>query len=177
VCYDQPKLSKWSEERTFTTAMMAVPFYELCSPACGSQDIILTPNFAWEAVKGATGYEVQLATTETFTVGVVKGKTTINAWVCPETLEYATTYYWRVKAVKDGIYSDWTYCMFTTIAKPVPPTPPVEVTVPPAQPAPVINIPPTEMITPNWIYAIIGVGSALAIVVIVLIVRARRPPA
>jgi len=177
VCYDQPKLSKWSEERTFTTALLAVPFGELCSPDCGSQNIILTPNFAWEAVDGATGYEVQLATTETFTVGVVKGKTTVNAWVCPETLEYASTYYWRVRAEKDGIYSDWTYCMFTTMAEPVPPTPPVEVTVPPAQPAPVINIPAAKMITPTWIYAIIGVGAALAIVVIVLIVRTRRPPA
>jgi hypothetical protein len=175
VCYDQPHLSKWSEERSFTTALIPVPFDELCSPDCGSQNIILTPNFAWEAVDGATGYEVQLATTETFTVGVVKGKTTVNAWVCPETLDYASTYYWRVRAEKDGIYSDWTYCMFTTMTEPVPPTPPVEVVVPPAQPAPVINIPPTEMITPTWIYAIIGVGAALAIVVIVLIVRARRP--
>jgi hypothetical protein len=177
VCYDQPKLSKWSEERTFTTALFAVDFDELCSPNCGSQDIILTPNFAWEAVDGATGYEVQLATTETFTVGVVKGDTTVNAWVCSETLEYASTYYWRVRAEKDGIYSDWTYCMFTTMAEPVPPTPPVEVTVPPAQPAPVINIPAAKMITPTWIYAIIGVGAALAIVVIALIVRTRRPPA
>jgi len=48
--------------------------------------------------------------------------------------------------------------------------------VPPAAP-PVINIPPAKMITPTWIYAMIGVGAALAIVVIVLIVRTRRPPA
>jgi len=44
-------------------------------------------------------------------------------------------------------------------------------------PAPVINIPPAQQITPTWIYAIIGVGAALAIVVIVLIARTRRPPA
>jgi len=43
------------------------------------------------------------------------------------------------------------------------------------QPAPVINIPPAEEITPTWIYAIIGIGCALAVVVIVLIVRTRRP--
>jgi hypothetical protein len=177
VCQGKPRLSKWSEERSFTTALMAVPFADLCSPACGSQDIILTPNFAWGAVEGATGYEVQLSTTETFTVGVVKGKTTVNAWVCPTTLEYATTYYWRVRAEKDGIYSDWTYCMFTTMTEPEAPTPPVVIEqVPPSAP-PVINIPPAEMITPTWIYAIIGVGAALAIVVIVLIVRTRRPPA
>jgi hypothetical protein len=177
VCVGSPTLSKWSEERSFTTAMMAVPFVDLCSPACGSQDIILTPNFAWGAVSGATGYEVQLSPTETFTAGVIKGKTTVNAWVCPTTLEYATTYYWRVRAEKDSIYSDWTYCMFTTMPEPVAPTPPVVVQqVPPSAP-PVINIPPAKMITPTWIYAIIGVGAALAIVVIVLIVRTRRPPA
>jgi len=39
----------------------------------------------------------------------------------------------------------------------------------------VINIPPAEEITPTWIYAIIGIGAALAVVVIVLIVRTRRP--
>jgi hypothetical protein len=177
VCVGSPTLSKWSELRSFTTAMMPVPFVDLCSPACGSQDIILTPNFAWGAVEGATGYEVQLSPTETFTAGVIKGKTTVNAWVCPETLEYATTYYWRVRAEKDSIYSDWTYCMFTTMPEPVAPTPPVVVEQVPPSPAPVINIPPTKMITPTWIYAIIGVGAALAIVVIVLIVRTRRPPA
>jgi photosystem II stability/assembly factor-like uncharacterized protein len=177
VCHNAPYLSKWSEERSFTTAMMAVPFANLCSPACGSQDIILTPNFAWGAVEGATGYEVQLSPTETFTVGVVKGKTMVSAWVCPTTLDYASTYYWRVRAEKDTVYSDWTYCMFTTMAEPVAPTPPVVVEqVPPSAP-PVINIPPATMITPTWIYAIIGVGAALAIVVIVLIVRTRRPPA
>jgi hypothetical protein len=177
VCQGKPTLSKWSEERSFTTALLAVPFYDLCSPACGAQDIILTPNFAWGAVEGATGYDVELSTTETFTVGVVKGKTSVNAWVCPTTLEYATTYYWRVRAVKDSIYSDWTYCMFTTMPEPAEPTPPVVVEEVPPSPAPVINIPPKQMITPTWIYAVIGVGAALAIVVIVLIVRTRRPPA
>jgi hypothetical protein len=177
VCQGQPTLSKWSEERTFTTALLAVPFADLCSPDCGAQDIILTPSFSWGEVDGATGYDVELATTETFTVGVIKGKTTVNAWKPGVTLEYATTYYWRVRAFKDGVYSGWTYCLFTTMEEPVEPPPPVEVVVPPPPPAPVINIPPAQMITPTWIYAIIGVGAALAIVVIVLIVRTRRPPA
>jgi len=175
VCQGKPTLSKWSVERTFTTALLGVPFADLCSPPCGAQDIILTPNFAWGTVKGATGYNIELATTETFTAGVIKGKSTVNAWVCPVTLEYATTYYWRVRAEKDGIYSAWTVCMFTTMAKPVAPTPPVEIT--PAPPAPQINIPPAQMITPNWIYAIIGIGAALCVGVIALIVRTRRPPA
>jgi hypothetical protein len=177
VCHGAPYLSKWSELRSFTTAMTTVGFSNLCSPACGSQDIILTPNFAWGAVEGATGYEVGLSTTDTFTAVVAGGATEVNAWVCPTTLDYATTYYWRVRAVKDTVYSDWTYCMFTTMPEPVAPTPPVVVQQVPPSPPPVINIPPAQMITPKWIYAIIGVGAALAIVVIVLIVRTRRPPA
>jgi hypothetical protein len=56
--------------------------------------------------------------------------------------------------------------------EPTPPTPPVEVT---ETPAPVINIPSAEETTPTWIYAMIGIGAALVVVVIVLIVRAMRP--
>ena len=172
VALGSPTLSKWSEERTFITALLAVPY--LCSPVCGGQDIILTPNFSWDAVEGATGYDIELATTETFTAGVVSGSSIVNAWVT-EPLDYATTYYWRVRAEKDGVFSDWSVCIFTTMEEPVEPPPPVEIT--PAPPAPTIEIPPAQMITPNWIYAVIGIGAALCVVVIVLIVRTRRPPA
>ena len=173
VCQGQPYLSKWSEERTFKTALLAVP--ELCSPICGGQDIILTTNFSWDAVPGATGYDIELATTETFTAGVVTGSSTVNAWVT-EPLEYATTYYWRVRAEKDGVVSDWTVCIFTTIEAAVPAPPPVVVEpTPPAPvvPTPIIEFPPT----PSWVWAIIGIGTALVVVVIVLTVRTRRPPA
>ncbi len=175
VCMCKPVLSKWSEERTFSTAMSAIIFEDLCSPACGSQDIILTPNFAWGPVTGATGYDIELATTETFTAGVIRGSSTVNAWVLTEPLEYSTTYYWRVRAEKNGVYSAWTVCMFTTMKKPVAPTAPVTVEqVPPPQ----ITVEvPVQQIAPNWIYAIIGIGAALVVVVIVLIARTRRPTA
>ena len=174
VCKGHPTLSKWSEERTFMTALVAVP--ELCSPECGGQDIILTPNFSWDEVPEAIGYDIELATTETFTAGVVRGSSTVNAWVYGEPLEYGTTYYWRVRAEKNGIFSDWTVCIFTTIEEPVEEPPPVVVgPTPPAPvvPAPMLELPPT----PIWVWAIIGIGAALAVVVIVLIVRSRRPPA
>jgi len=173
VCQGKPTFSKWSEERTFMTAL--VPVVDLCSPVCGGQDIILTPNFSWDAVDGATGYDIEIATTETFTAGVVKGSSTVNAWVT-EPLEYATTYYWRVRAEKDGILSDWSVCIFTTLEAPVP-APPLVVVEPtppaPVVPTPIIELPPT----PSWVWAIIGIGTALVVVVIVLTVRTRRPPA
>ena len=82
-------------------------------------------------------------------------------------------YYWQVIAWEDGTrLTTSSVGVFNTMAEPVEPTPPVVVET---QPAPVINIPPAEQITPTWIYAIIGIGAALAVVVIVLIVRTRRP--
>jgi len=173
VCQCKPYLSKWSEVRTFKTAL--VPIVDLCSPACGGQNIILTPNFSWDEVDGATGYDIELATTETFTAGVIRGSSTVNAWVAPEDLEYSETYYWRVRAEKDGVFSDWTVCIFTTMGRPEAPPPPVTVEqVPPPQ----ITVEvPVEQIAPNWIYAVIGIGAALVVVVIVLIARTRRTPA
>ena len=41
-------------------------------------------------------------------------------------------------------------------------------------PEPVVEIPSAEQATPNWIYAIIGIGAALAVVVIVYLIRSRR---
>jgi len=173
VCQGKPTFSKWSEERTFMTALVATT--KLCSPECGGQAIILTPNFSWDAVDGATGYDIEIATTETFTAGVVRGSSTVNAWVT-EPLEYATTYYWRVRAEKDGVLSDWTVCIFTTLEAPVPAPPPV--VVEPTPPAPVVPTPIIEMPpTPSWVWAIIAIGTALVVVVIVLTVRTRRPPA
>ena len=58
------------------------------------------------------------------------------------------------------------------MVKPAAPTPPVVVG---EQPAPVVNIPPAQKITPTWIYVLIGIGAALVVVTIVLIVRTRRP--
>jgi hypothetical protein len=41
-------------------------------------------------------------------------------------------------------------------------------------PEPVVEIPPVEQTTPNWIYAIIGIGAALAVAVAIYIIRSRK---
>ena len=86
------------------------------------------------------------------------------------TLDNETSYYWQVTAWKNGIMlSQSNIGTFSTA--------PEEIIVePPAPgPAPVINIPGTTQIAPNWIYAIIGIGAGLAAAVIVLIVKSRSP--
>jgi len=88
-------------------------------------------------------------------------------------LEYSKSYYWQIVAWKDGIpLTTSAIGVSTTMDKPVPPPPPVVVE---PTPAPVIEIPPTQQIIPTWIYMIIGICAALIVVVIVLLVRTRRP--
>jgi hypothetical protein len=41
-------------------------------------------------------------------------------------------------------------------------------------PEPLVEIPPAELGTPIWVYAIIGIGVALAVIVIVYIIRRRK---
>jgi hypothetical protein len=173
-------LSKWSEEQTFTTEMTAIEFWELCSPECGANDIIITPNFSWDAVSDATSYEVQLATNEVFDPLLASGTPTVNAWLGAPELEYDTTYYWRVRVVKDDIYSDWTVCIFTTEAEPE-----AEVWVSPytgekfdSEEDLLAHIAEWEAAhaaaTPGYIWVIIAIGALLVIAVLILIVRTRR---
>jgi hypothetical protein len=160
---DSPKISKWSDLRSFDTALGAVPY--LCSPWCGQDDVTISTAFSWDAVFGATSYDIEIATDEAFSNVVSSGTTTVNAWTPAAPLDYSTVYYWRVRAVKDGVLSAWAVCIFTTAAEPVEP--------PEAEPPVVVE--QTE-ITPVWIWVIIGIGGALTIAVVILIVTTRRVP-
>jgi len=107
----------------------------------------------------------------------VKKPLTHTVWTWDEDLQYSTTYYWRVRAVVGTVTSGWTEASFTTMAKPVPPQPPI--VIPPANPPPIINIPPAPApvyTTPAYLWAVIIIGAILVIAVIVLIVRTRRGP-
>jgi len=164
---NSPQVSKWSDLRSFNAALGSVTV--LCSPICGADDIILTTNFSWDAVLYATGYELQIVAASADGTADFTGATTypsdVNALASIPGLEYSTVYYWQVRSVKDGVYSAWAVCLFTTMdepAEPVEPTPPVV-------------IEETE-ITPMWIWVIIGIGGALTIAVIILIVTTRRVP-
>jgi hypothetical protein len=162
VACNSPQVSKWSDLHSFDTALSTTI---RCSPECGAEDITLTPNFSWSTVIGATGYEIEVATDEDFTNIVASGAPSIEAWDCTVELDYSTTYYWRVRAVKNGVYSGWTYCLFSTMDEPEPTPEPVE---------PVVI--EEKEITPTWIWVIIGIGGALTIAVIILIVTTRRVP-
>jgi photosystem II stability/assembly factor-like uncharacterized protein len=172
VAEDEPVLSRWSETRSFTTAMGAAQWNPFVggvpeSPYNGATNVPLQPSFAWNAADWATGYEFVLAK-DTGYSDTVASKTGANAltttvYLSEQKLDYETTYYWKVRAISKSTQSEWASAVFTTIGKPAPtPTPP---TTPPA---------PEPPGTPAYIWVIIGIGAALVIVVIILIVRTRR---
>ena len=188
---DAPIDSKWSDVWTFTTKLTGglwTPFEGSVSeaPATGADDVMLKPTFVWNAADRASGYEFVLADNSNFTSAIVKKTVATTAYVADQELEYATTYYWRVRAVSSTSNSEWGVGVFTTIAKPTKAPPPIVVEpTPPASPPvqlPPIQLPPVTIpgppapIPPYLLWTIVGIGAALVIAVIVLIVRTRARP-
>jgi len=169
-----PLLSRFSTEWNFTTKLAAVGRTVEWMPENGAQGVIILPSFGWTRVSGASTYELELSDNPDFT-GATQVTTTINSWEIGTDLAYSTTYYWRVRALKDSVViSGWRSGAFTTMAKAAP-----AVEVAPSPPAPQITLPPPQVIlpaavTPGWVWAVIGIIFALAIVVIILTIRTRR---
>jgi hypothetical protein len=171
-----PIKSPWSEVWSFTSALaeeLRSPLSDTSgmSPSCGAADVPIKPSFCWQAVEGATGYELILARDEGFS-DVVIAKTGADAldntvWGCDRELDYATTYYWKVRAISDISYSQWGACLFTTEAAPS--TTAVQSQTATTSPT-VIT---TSSITSYLVMIVVGVGAALAISLIVLVVRTR----
>jgi len=108
-------------------ATLAAPV--LLSPAVGSEDVVLSPTFAWSAVAGADAYYLQLADNAAFVLPMVKlegdlGQWPATAYVYAADLDYLSVYYWRVKAVSgsvgggDLVESAWVSGVFTTVDEP-----------------------------------------------------------
>jgi hypothetical protein len=193
-----PVVGPWCDAQTFTTQLAAAALNAPAiigavegGTAAGGWDANINPNFQWGAIANATAYEFQLATDAAFTDLVVDASGAnalgvVTAYKPDVTLDYNTTYYWRVRALSTTTNTDWTAATaFTTMAAPVvapepvviEQTPAPVINIPEAPPAQEIVIPPppaAEQIAPGYIWAIIIIGAVLVIAVIVLIVRTRR---
>jgi hypothetical protein len=166
--------SQWSATWTFTVATASSNGVKLIAPEMAATDIGTTnAGFSWTSVPDATSYSFVLSPNSNLFGALVSQEIGTTAFNYAGPLENGKTYYWQVKAWKGTtLLSTSPIGVFTVGPKPVEPQAPVVVQ---QTPAPQINIPPAQQITPTWIYAIIGIGAALAVVVIVLIVRTRRP--
>jgi Leucine-rich repeat (LRR) protein len=89
----------------------------LVFPANGVGNIELTATFTWEVVRGASVYEIQIATDSAFT-DLVANETTNSLQFRPanNTLKNFTTYRWRVRARNEAGAGVWSVVRsFTTL--------------------------------------------------------------
>ncbi|MDD5511236.1 MAG: hypothetical protein PHI12_10555 [Dehalococcoidales bacterium] len=162
--------SPWSETWSFTVEASSANAVQLIAPEQGAVVTQRTGvGFSWSSVYDATTYSFVLSANPDLSGALASADVSGTAYAYSGTLDYETTYYWQVTAWKDNTMmsqSDvgtFAIAAEEVIVEPPAPTPPPE-----------INIPPVQQITPTWIYAVIGIGAALIVVVIVLIVRSRR---
>jgi hypothetical protein len=160
----------------FTVSASSATAVNLLSPdpTKGGENVVNITNvpFSWSRVQNATSYRITISPNSDLSDALANAEVTGTAYTLTEMLSYDTTYYWQVLAMIDGvILSTSSIGTFTTVLEGEEPMPPVvvEETTPPDI---VVEQP---QITPTWIYAMIGIGAALVVVVIVLIVRTRRP--
>jgi len=172
----EPVKSPWSEMWSFAPALGAGQWSPLAASTCvspspGATNMPIRPAFAWQPADLATGYEFILARDSEFTDVVVAltGADALQAtvWGCDRDLDYATTYFWKVRGVSATSHSEWGTNVFTTEAAPSTPLPPQSST-PPLVPEPAPTI-------PSYLIGVaIGVGAILVVVLLVFTVRTRR---
>ena len=96
----------WSAVWSFTTEQQPLTAVVLVSPANGATGVAINPTLQWQSVATATGYEVQVSTSNTFATTVFSG-TTANLYQALSGLNYNTTYYWRVRALRGTEQGPW----------------------------------------------------------------------
>jgi hypothetical protein len=130
----EPVLSPWSDKWSFTTSIGSqalAPVLE--SPEAGASGVAIKPIFQWSAIAGADSYELMVSTrAELDNPTILKTDSyalTSTAWQCNVSLDYDTTYYWKVRAVNGDTHSAWSAVgAFITVPAPLeaesPPEPP-----------------------------------------------------
>jgi hypothetical protein len=119
----KPLLGPWSEIWSFTTSAedgFDAPVLEM--PQDGALDVSIRPLFCWSAVAGADGYELIVDDNTFFSSAEIENtaEDTLldNIWQSDVSLLYATTYYWKVRAVDSASVSAWSsVSSFTTEAQ------------------------------------------------------------
>ncbi len=180
-----PVSSPWSARWSFTTGLdsQVVPLKPE-SPEAGAENAPVRPIFQWAAVTGADAYELMVARDADFTspsiTKLAPYALSTTAWQCDVTLDYETTYYWKIRAISATTHGDWSsVAAFTTESAPSLPAPeapspspapsvtrivpipapgvPTKLTPPaPIPPPPQVTAPPQVPVIPTWTVYVIG---------------------
>ena len=139
-----PLASLWSEWCSFTTIIGGEVFsITLESPLPGAQEVPLRPLFQWQAVRGASGYELVVSPNSDFSEPVIsltgEDALLVNAWRSDIALEEEKTYYWKVRAISPDSNSTWSVGIFTTDVSAEPTTVVTITTNAPVDPQPTVT--------------------------------------
>jgi hypothetical protein len=166
----------WSEWFSYSVEVVEMHgALTLFSPESGAVGVPQRPMFRWSGVEDVETTEFQLSTSASY-LSLIADETfgMQQTYSYPEDLDYETVYHWRVRVGGgsgiDAWMTPWAEGVFTTMEEEVEPTP--EPTPTPVPPVIIEEVGPE---TPAWVWALIVIGAVLAIVVIVLIMRTRRP--
>lgn len=83
----------------------------LQTPANGTTGTQQSPTLTFSTAADAQQYEIQVATSPTFSAGTVKSSSstlTVGTYTVPVVLDKATVYYWRVRPVNECGLGPWT---------------------------------------------------------------------
>ena len=108
----------WSDDPSFTTATsLSTPgLISLDAPDNGAVDQPTTLTLSWQEEATADQYQLQVATTESFTSTVFDEATLTTTSQDISDLEEGTTYYWRVRGSNAAGNGPWTDArLFTTL--------------------------------------------------------------
>ncbi len=83
-------------------------------PADGSSKSDTMPTFSWNAVSGATGYEVQIAESQAGVENAVPVEASAASYTPTTALTNLQTHYWRVRA-KDGVGQHGTWSTINSL--------------------------------------------------------------
>jgi len=95
-------VSDWSETWKLTT----INTVNLSIPDDNEIDVAFCPNYEWEEILGATGYEIWIDKNSDFSQPTV-GTSNKPSFQCQSSLERNTKYYWKVRAFTSVDSSNW----------------------------------------------------------------------
>jgi len=180
--------------RSYTMGSSVAVEFKAVSPEIGALGVSVQPTFVWTGLEGALSYEIVVAENPDFAIPEWSHTADQTFYKPEETLRYDTTYYWRVRGilvesailgsgrgakVVPAVGGPWATGVITTMAEPSDSDQQV-IVVPEAAPPPevkVVEVPipaPAPPIPTPLLWAIVVIGAALIIALIVLIVRTRR---
>jgi hypothetical protein len=153
----EPMLGRWNTAQQFTTVIggdTGAP--KLITPEIGATISDDTPLFTWAGIASVTNYQVQVATSPTFAAADIvidESLGNVNAYEADKELVNGT-YYWQVKGTNATTDTETPWSALGSFT---------------------LDTEAGGTGTPVWVWVLIVLGVLLGIVVLVLILRTRRP--